>query len=852
MGKLQSHLSLHLNPQRRGSAMGRFSTFTPASNQLFDSMTQGEHPPWNHMLFEYSRRNLFQELLNLFFYMRRSDVSPDSLCLSSVLKACSSLSDPISGDQLHCYCVKSGQDSGVSVGTALVDMYMKCESVNAAQQTFREMPERNVVTWTTLLAGYVQNGCPRMALEFFIRMHGEDVEPNDFTFATVLAACADLGAEQAGTTMHSLVLKLGFSMTVFVANSLLKMYSKYGLMSAVRRIFDEMTNRSSVSWNVMLAGLLQNGFHTEGLEIFRQMRTHGVQLTQATFATITKVCAVRKDFVFTSQLHSCAVKTGFASDVSTSIGFVVAYAKCEQMEVARELFSLVPEIQTVVSWTAMIGGYLESGMVEPAFSGFRNMLREDIKPNEFTLSTILTAAPILPPFQFHAQAIRAGYETSPKVGTALLTAYVKLRCMEKAAKVFSLMDEKDTVSWSAMLTGYAQLGDSEGAARLFRRMTREGLEANEFTYSSVLNACSSPTAAVEQGKQFHGLVIKSCFSHFICVSSALVTLYAKRGDIDYAYKLFTRQMERDIVSWNSMISCYAQHGHGRKAIEVFSELENEGLQPDGVTFVGVLTACNHAGLVDEGRRYFESMTSIYRIHPTMEHYACMVDLYSRGGELESAMDLINEMPFPADPTVWRTLLGGCRIHRNLKLGELAADKLMSLEPHSSAAYVLLSNMYAAAGRWEERAKVRRLMEERKVKKEVGYSWIEVNHQIHAFTASDRSHPSKDRIYKKLDELSSQLKRQGYCPDTNFVLHDLEEEQKEQILAHHSERLAIAFGLISTPLGTPLQIVKNLRVCGDCHTVIKMISKITGRVITVRDSNRFHHFNDGSCSCGDYW
>ncbi|KAF3785892.1 Pentatricopeptide repeat-containing protein [Nymphaea thermarum] len=264
--------------------------------------------------------------------------------------------------------------------------------------------------------------------------------------------------------------------------------------------------------------------------------------------------------------------------------------------------------------------------------------------------------------------------------------------MEEAAKMFSLMDENDTVSWSAMLTGYAQIRDSEGAARLFRRMTQQGLEPNEFTFSGVLNACSSPTAAVEQGKQLHGLVIKSCFDNAICVSSALVTMYARRGDIDHAFKLFVRHAERDIVSWNSIISCYAQHGRGKKALEVFSELENEGLQLDGITFVGVLTACNHAGLVDEGSCYFKSMTSIYHVQPTMEHYACMVDLYSRAGQLESAMSFIDEMPFPAGPTVWRTLLGGCRIHRNLKLGELAADKLMSLEPHDSAAYVLLSNI----------------------------------------------------------------------------------------------------------------------------------------------------------------
>eukprot|EP00268_Persea_americana_P058842 TRINITY_DN7160_c0_g1_i4.p1 TRINITY_DN7160_c0_g1~~TRINITY_DN7160_c0_g1_i4.p1 ORF type:complete len:328 (-),score=68.07 TRINITY_DN7160_c0_g1_i4:1792-2637(-) len=281
-------------------------------------------------------------------------------------------------------------------------------------------------------------------------------------------------------------------------------------------------------------------------------------------------------------------------------------------------------------------------------------------------------------------------------------------------------------------------------------------------------------------------------------------------------------------------------------------MERQGLEMDGITFIGVISACTHAGLVEEGSRYFNSMIRDHHIDPTMEHYACMVDLYSRAGKFEKAIELIKGMLFPAGATVWRTLLGACRVHRNLELGKLAADKLISLEPQDSAAYVLLSNIYAAAGKWEEKTNVRKLMDERKVKKEAGSSWIEVKHKTHSFVARDRSHPLADQIYAKLEELNSKLKDAGYHPDTNFVLHDVEEENKEEMLSRHSERLAIAFGLISTPAAIPLQIVKNLRVCGDCHAVIKLISQIERRDIVVRDSNRFHHFSGGSCSCGDYW
>jgi pentatricopeptide repeat protein len=329
-------------------------------------------------------------------------------------------------------------------------------------------------------------------------------------------------------------------------------------------------------------------------------------------------------------------------------------------------------------------------------------------------------------------------------------------------------------------------------------------------------------------------------------------MYSKRGDIESAFEVFKRQRERDLVSWNSIISGYAQHGYGRKALEVFEEMQRQNLEMDGVTFIGVISACTHTGLANEGQRYFDIMVKDHHIEPRMEHYSCMVDLYGRAGMLVKAMEIINEMPFPASANVWRTLLAASCIHRNLEVGKLAADKLISLQPQNPASYVLLTNMYASVGNWKERAKVRKLMEEKKVKKVAGYSWIEVKNKTYTFLAGDVSHPLSNQIYAKLEELSCQLKGAGYQPDTSYVFQDVDEEHKEAILSQHSERLAIAFGLIGTPPGTPLQIVKNLRVCGDCHSVIKLISILEGRDIVVRDSNRFHHFKGGLCSCGDYW
>lgn len=318
---------------------------------------------------------------------------------------------------------------------------------------------------------------------------------------------------------------------------------------------------------------------------------------------------------------------------------------------------------------------------------------------------------------------------------------------------------------------------------------------------------------------------------------------------DFFFDIIT---ERDVVAWTAMIVGHAQHGEGDKALELFEQMQSEGIKPNHITFVGVLSACSHVGLINEGWQYFEFMNRDHSIVPTVDHYACMVDILGRAGRQDEAENLINQMPFKPNALVWRTLLGTCRIHGKMELGKRAAERILELEPDDDATYVLLSNMNASVGDWDNVTKIRKMMTERGIKKKVGQSWTVVKNRVHTFVACDKSHPQTDVIYAKLDELRKEMKKVGYVPDTNFVLHDVEEEQKEHLVFHHSEKLAIAFGLISTPSGSSIVIFKNLRICGDCHTAIKFISEIVTREIVVRDANRFHHFKGGFCSCNDYW
>ncbi|KAL0534184.1 hypothetical protein IC582_028468 [Cucumis melo] len=822
------------------------------THQLFDEIPLKDISHYNRMLFDFSRNNHDREALDLFKDLHSSGLGVDGFTLSCALKVCGVLFDQVVGRQVHCQSLKSGFLEDVSVGTSLVDMYMKTENFEDGRGIFDEMGIKNVVSWTSLLAGYARNGLNDEVIHLINQMQMEGVNPNGFTFATVLGALADESIIEGGVQVHAMIVKNGFEFTTFVCNALICMYLKSEMAGDAEAVFDSMVVRDSVTWNIMIGGYAAIGFYLEGFQMFHRMRLAGVKLSQTVFCTILKLCSQQRELNFTKQLHCGVVKNGyeFAQNIRTAL--MVTYSKCSSVNEAFKLFSMADAAHNVVTWTAMIGGFVQNNNNERAVDLFCQMSREGVRPNHFTYTTVLAGRPSSLLGQLHAQIIKADYEKVPSVATALLDAYVKMGNVVESARVFYSIPAKDIVAWSAMLTGLAQTRDSEKAMEVFIQLAKEGAKPNEYTFSSVINACSSSAATVEQGKQIHAIAVKSGKSNALCVSSALLTMYSKKGNIESAEKVFNRQEERDIVSWNSMITGYGQHGDAKKALEVFQIMQNQGLPLDDVTFIGVLTACTHAGLVEEGEKYFNIMIKDYHIDQTIDHYSCMVDLYSRAGMFDKAIDIINGMPFPANPTMWRTLLAACRVHRNLELGKLAAEKLVSLQPNDSVGYVLLSNIHAVAGNWEEKAHVRKLMDKRKIKKEAGCSWIEIKNRIFSFLAGDVSHPFSDLVYAKLEELSIKLKDMGYQPDTNYVFHDVEEEHKEAILSQHSERLAIAYGLIALPPGAPIQIVKNLRICGDCHNVIELISLIEERTLIVRDSNRFHHFKGGVCSCGGYW
>lgn len=502
-----------------------------------------------------------------------------------------------------------------------------------------------------------------------------------------------------------------------------------------------------------------------------------------------------------------------------------------------------------------MGSCCERGFYEQSLSLYSQMQREGVLPDKFTFPFVLKACAGLADLQqgkgIHHDIIKRGVETNVYVDCALMDMYCKGRSVDNARRVFNKMSEQNVVSWTAMIAGYVQNGYANEALEAFCQMQVAGVKPNLVTLTSVLPVCDQ-LAALRLGEQFHNHIIKNEFQSDAFVASALIDMYTKCGSVEDAWQVFDKISKRDVALWNSMIVGYGMHGYGKEALGLFDRMQLEGVKPDHVTFIHILSSCSHSGLLDEGLQCFDCMSRYYHISPKVHHYACVVDLLGRKGCLVEAYDFIMNMPLQPDGVVWGALLTACRIHHNVEIGELAAERLFVLEPDNCGNYVIMSNIYADAGRWDDVKNVRMMMKHRGFKKRPGCSWIEVNNTAHAFLVGDTTHPQSVEIFAMLDSLALQLKEAGYIPETQFVLHDVEDEDKEYILCGHSEKLAIAFGLIKTCPGIPIRITKNLRVCGDCHNTIKLISKVAGREIIVRDPNRFHHFRDGLCSCQNYW
>lgn len=571
------------------------------------------------------------------------------------------------------------------------------------------------------------------------------------------------------------------------------------------------------------------------------------------YTSLLQSCIDSKALNPGKQLHAQFYHLGIAYNQDLATKLVHLYAVSNSLHNARNLFDKIPK-QNLFLWNVLIRGYAWNGPHDDAIALYHKMLDYGLRPDNFTLPFVLKACSALSAIgegrSIHEYVIKSGWERDVFVGAALIDMYAKCGCVMDAGHVFNKIVVRDVVLWNSMLAAYAQNGHPDESISLCREMAANGVRPTEATLVTVISS-SADVACLPYGREIHGFGWRHGFQSNDKVKTALIDMYAKCGSVKVARALFERLREKRVVSWNAIITGYAMHGLAVEALDLFEQMRKEA-RPDHITFVGVLSACSRGHLLDEGQALYNLMVRDYGINPTVQHYTCMIDLLGHCGQLDEAYDLIRNMSVKPDSGVWGALLNSCKIHGNVELAELALEKLIELEPDDSGNYVILANMYAQSGKWEGVEKLRQVMINKGIKKNIACSWIEVKNKVYAFLAGDVSHSNSDAIYAELKRLEGLMHDAGYAPDTGSVFHDVEEDEKTSMVCCHSERLAIAFGLISTSPGTRLLITKNLRICEDCHVAIKFISKITEREITVRDVNRYHSFKHGMCSCGDHW
>ncbi|PHU07462.1 Pentatricopeptide repeat-containing protein, chloroplastic [Capsicum chinense] len=586
-----------------------------------------------------------------------------------------------------------------------------------------------------------------------------------------------------------------------------------------------------------------------------QLLFHEPNPTQHTYELLILSCSQKHSLSDALTVQRKLIDDGFEQDPFLATKLIIMFSELDCIDRVRKVFDKSYN-RTIFLWNAFFRALTLAGHGIEVLDFYRHMNRIGIPSDRFSYTYVLKACVVSESLltkakEIHCHMLRHGYERHLHIMTTLIDVYARFGCVGNASSVFCVMPEKNLVSWSTMIACYAKNGKPLEALELFREMMSYALLPNSVTMVSVLQACAA-LSALEQGKLLHGYILRKGLDSILPVLSSLVTMYARCGALELGRKVFDQMGKRDVVAWNSMISSYGIHGLGAQAIETFREMIRHGVSPSPISFVSVLGACSHAGLVVEGKQLFDSMLKEHKIYPSVEHYACMVDLLGRASQLEEAALIIQDMRIEPGPKVWGSLLGSCRIHCNVDLAERASRRLFELEPTNAGNYVLLADIYAEARMWDEVKQVRKLLEAKGLRKVSGCSWIEVKRKIYSLQSVDEINMHMEQIHALLLKLSMEMKQNGYVPDTRIVLYDLEEEEKERILLGHSEKLAVAFGLINSSKGETIRISKNLRLCEDCHSFTKLISKYTNREILVRDINRFHHFRNGVCSCGDYW
>ncbi|XP_058772532.1 putative pentatricopeptide repeat-containing protein At1g69350, mitochondrial [Vicia villosa] len=711
---------------------------------------------WNH---------LFHQVLSLYnhhIHMGSSHLTQNSSFLyPSLIRAASGVADLVIGRKLHGRIVKSGFSEDRVIGTSLLGMYGELSSLSDAKKVFDEMCQRDLVSWSSVVSCYVENGVYREGLDMFRSMVSEGIRPDSVTLLSIAEACAKIGCLRLAKSVHGYVIREGMIGDGGLSNSLIVMYSQCGYLSKAKRLFECLVDRSTSCWTSMISSYNQNECFEEAIGVFIKMQDSEVEPNEVTMISVLNSCARLGWLKEGKSVHCFVLRHAMdAADLDLGPALIDFYAACWEISSCEKLLHLIGN-SNVVSWNTLISFYAREGLNDNAMVLFARMVAKGLMPDSYSLASSISTSASAGSIQFgqqiHGHVTKRGF-IDEFVQNSLMDMYSKCGFVDSAYKIFNKIRKKSIVTWNCMICGFSQNGVSLEALNLFDEMYENCLEINEVTFLSAIQACSN-LGYLDKGKWIHHMIIVTGNQNDVYINTSLVDMYAKCGDLQTARRVFDSILEKSVVSWSTMIAAHGIHGQINAAISLFTKMVNSHIKPNEVTFMNILSACRHAGSVEEGKLYFNSMRD-YGVVPNQEHFASVVDLLSRAGDINGAYEIIKSIHTPVDASIWGALLNGCRIHGRMDVIENIGEELGRLSTDDTGYYTLLSNIYAEGGKWYESRKVRSKMEGMGLKKVPGYSTIEVDRKIYRFGAGDTSEWQMKEICMFLENFQSLTQEQG--------------------------------------------------------------------------------------------
>ncbi|KAJ0087599.1 hypothetical protein Patl1_33198 [Pistacia atlantica] len=753
------------------------------ARQLFDTIPRPTTALWNTIIIGFIFNKMPQDAILFYAQMKKS--APYTLCdnytYSSALKACAATRNLRVGKAVHCHLIRGLLNPSKIVYNSLLNTYSTCLSSVADSEidyskydlvckVFDTVKRRNVIAWNTMVSWYVKTQRYAEAVRQFRMMMVKGIRPSTVSFVNVFPALSSLGDYKNGNVLNGLLVKLGseYVNDLFVVSSAIFMYAELGCLDFARKIFDCCLERNTEVWNTMIGGYAQSSSPVEAIELFIEaMLSDEIDFDEVTFLSVLTAVSQLQRLDLAQQLHAYIIKNLATLPVIVLNAIIVMYSRCGFVHTSFKVFDNMLE-RDVVSWNTMISSFVQNGLDDEGLMLVYEMQKQQFMIDSVTVTALLSAASNLRNRdigkQTHAYLLRHGVQFEG-MESYLIDMYAKSGLIRASQQIFERnhTGDRDQATWNAMIAGYTQNGLVEEAFITFRQMLEQNITPNVVTIASVLPACN-PMGSIELGKQLHGFSIRHLLDPNVFVGSALVDMYSKSGSISYAENVFARTSEKNPVTYTTMILGYGQHGMSERALSLFHKMQECDIEPDAVTFVAVLSACSYAGLVDEGLQIFELMESKYKIQPSTEHYCCVADMLGRVGRVVEAYEFVQKLGEEGNVLeIWGSLLGACRLHGKSELGEVVAKKLLELDTRNrmTGYHVLLSNIYAKEGNWENVDKVRKEMRKRGLRKEVGCSWIDTGGYVNRFASKDQEHPQSDEIYEMLEGLAMDMKNAGY-------------------------------------------------------------------------------------------